>query len=88
MKYMNYNMKPNYSRPKGISVSIFSYKDSDSEHHRGSVVIERPPREWEVAGSISNRVIPNTSKMVVVAALLGALGCGLALRLNGRRQDK
>ena len=39
--------------------------------HSGSVV-ERPLCDWEVAGSISCRVIPKTLKMVLAALLLGS----------------
>ena len=37
-------------------------------------MVEHLPRVREVAGSIPGRVIPNTLKMVVMAALFGALG--------------
>ena len=35
-------------------------------------VVERPLREWEVAGSNLGRAIPKVLKMVPVAALIGA----------------
>ena len=38
------------------------------------VVVERPPRVWEVASSIPGSVKSKTLKMVVTAALLGAQG--------------
>ena len=41
------------------------------------VVVERSPRVWKVAGSISGQVIPNTLKMVVMVALLGAQDGGV-----------
>ena len=39
----------------------------------GGVVVERSLRMWEVPV----RVIPKTLKMVVMTALLSALGCGV-----------
>ena len=39
---------------------------------------------WAVASSITGRVIPNSLKLMVMAALLSARGCGVALRLTGR----
>ena len=45
----------------------------------GGEVVERPPRLREVAGSIPGRVILKTSKMVVMAALLGDRVTGLSL---------
>ena len=49
-------------------------------HYRiGGVVVERPPRVREVAGSITGRVIPTTLKTVVMAALLVAQGCGVSI---------
>ena len=37
-------------------------------------MVEDPPRVREVVGPIPGRVKPNTLKMVVMKALLGALG--------------
>ena len=36
------------------------------------VVLECPPRVWEVAVLIPGRVIPNTLKMILMAVLFGA----------------
>ena len=49
----------------------------------GGVVVERPPRVWEVAGWIPGRVIPKTLKMEVMATILGAQGCGVSIRTDG-----
>ena len=46
------------------------------------------PRMREVAGSIPSQAIPKTLKMVVIAALLGAQGCGLVLQLTCWCRDK
>ena len=43
----------------------------------GCVVVGLPLRVREVVISIPGRVKPNTLKMVVIAALLGAQGCGI-----------
>ena len=48
-------------------------------HKLGGVVVERPLRMRKVAGSIPCRVIPNTIHTVVMAALLGAQGCGISI---------
>ena len=47
-----------------------------SFNHLGGVVVELPPGVWEVAGSIPGQVIliPNTSEIVVMGALLGTQG--------------
>ena len=45
----------------------------------GGVVVKCPPHLREVAGSIPGWSIPNTLKMVVMAALLGAQGCGVSI---------
>ena len=42
----------------------------------GVVVVERPPRVREVAGSIPGRVLPKALRKVIMATLLGAQGCG------------
>ena len=48
---------------------------------------DRPPRVREIAGSITCRVLPKTFKKIVVAALLGALVCGVSItadvKING-----
>ena len=47
-------------------------------------MVERPSLVLEITGSIPGRVIPKTLNIVVMAALLGAQGCGLAgVRING-----
>ena len=43
------------------------------------VVIESPPLVLEVEGSNPSRVIPKTLKMLMMAALLGAQGCGASI---------
>ena len=43
------------------------------------VVVERPPRVQEAAGSIPGPVIPTTLQMVVMAALLDAQDCELSI---------
>ena len=45
----------------------------------GGVVVERPPRVSELAGSIPGRVIPKPFKKEVMAALIGAQGCGVRI---------
>ena len=55
----------------------------------GGVFVERPTLVREVASSIHGRIIANTLKLVVMAALLGALMVArLALRLTGLCLDK
>ena len=58
-------------------------------HGLGSVVVVRPPRLLEVAGSISGRFIPNTLNIVEMALLSTSLRVAwLALRLTGWSQIK
>ena len=45
----------------------------------GGEVVKRLSQVPEVAGSILDRVIPNTFKMVVIAAVLGAQCCGVSI---------
>ena len=40
---------------------------------------ERPPRVLEIAGSNAGRIIQNTLKLLVMAALLGAQGCRVSI---------
>ena len=62
-----------------FSKSVFVLEWFLPGHRLSGVVVERPPQEWEVASSIPGGVIPKTLKMVVVAALLGAQGCGVSI---------
>ena len=45
----------------------------------GGVVVESRPRVQEVADLIPGRVIPKTLKIVVMAAILVAWGCGVSI---------
>ena len=60
-----------------------SFDGSFAMHSLCGVVLERPPRVCEVAGSISGQVISPTLTMVVTGVLLGTQVARLALRLTG-----
>ena len=48
-------------------------------YHDGSSSHSNFIQVREVVGSIKGRVIPNTLKMVLIASLLGAQGCGVSI---------
>ena len=56
-----------------------SSHSSSTKDCLGGVVVECLPRLRKVAGLITSRVIPNTLKLVVMAALLGVQGCGVRI---------
>ena len=51
-------------------------------------MVDCPTLVLEVADLIPGRVIPKTLKMVVMAAILGPQGCGIAFRLTSWCLDK
>ena len=53
--------------------------EADNTYMKCIASKERPPRVRVVLGSIPGRVISNTLKMVVMAALLGIQGCGVSI---------
>ena len=45
----------------------------------GDVVVESRPLLWEVACSISDRVIPKTLKLIAIIAVLCTQGCEVSI---------
>ena len=61
------------------TVEQFRASCSYQQPRLGFVVVERLPRVWDIAGSITGRVIANTTKMVVMDALFDAQGCWVSI---------
>ena len=57
-------------------IKVIIIKGMNTVHH--GLVVERPPGDRKVGGSIPGWAIPKTFKMVVITSLLGAQ----ALRVN------
>ena len=54
----------------------------------GGVEVDRSSQVWEVAGSSPGLVMPKTFKMIVMAVLLVAQGCGVSITTDRLCQDR